>query len=153
MLTLMLLLHLTPWGRCESLYILKLRKMWKSLYPEVECWVDICSRCLNRIGYQSMVLHGEGGEMSTEDTRERREAFRLDRKIWYITVDRAYNADHQTGLFHRKLPCRTYCSESQRRDMRGVRQMKDKEGITLMVCTSAAGAKLPLAMMGTAKKL
>ena len=60
-----------------------------------------------------------------------------------------YNAD-QTGLFYNKLPNQMYVSAA-RKDYRGVKQMKSKDRVTLMVATSAVGGKIPLFMVGKAK--
>ena len=38
-----------------------------------------------------------------------------------------------------------------RKDYRGVKQMKSKDRVTLMVATSAVGGKIPLFMVGKAK--
>jgi hypothetical protein len=62
-----------------------------------------------------------------------------------------YNAD-QTGLYHTKLPNRLYVDKSQQKDYAGVKQMKSKDRLTLMGCTSATGKKVPLSIIGKAKK-
>jgi hypothetical protein len=66
-----------------------------------------------------------------------------------VPFERLYNAD-QTGLFFNKMPNRIYLDKDNA-DFRGVKQMKSKDRVTLMVCTSAAGEKAPLLMVGTAK--
>ena len=45
-----------------------------------------------------------------------------------------YNA-YQTGLYCQKLPNRVYVDEANKKDCAGVKQMKYKTGITLMVGT------------------
>lgn len=108
-------------------------------------------RFLRRNRYGSKTLHGEGGDLTPAVVECESNRFRDDLRVVLdrdsISVDRVYNAD-QTGLYYRKLPCRTYCHVSRRSSIRGVKLMKDKERITLMVCTSATGQKLPLAVIG-----
>ena len=62
-----------------------------------------------------------------------------------------YNAD-QTGLYYQKLPNRMYVDANQKSSYAGVKQMKDKTRVTLMVCTSAAADKCPLAIVGKPKQ-
>jgi hypothetical protein len=59
-----------------------------------------------------------------------------------IPLECLYNAD-QTGLFYNKY--------TTRKDYRGVKQMKSKDRITLMVATSGVGGKIPLFMVSKAK--
>ena len=61
-----------------------------------------------------------------------------------------YNAD-QTGLYHQKLPHRVYIDKAATTTMHGVKQMKDKTRITLMVVTAASGARGPLCLVGVSK--
>ena len=68
-----------------------------------------------------------------------------------IPVEHIFNGD-QTGLYYRKLPNRTFCNKEERKTMRGVKQMKDKDRLTIMVCTSAVGKKCPLAVVGKAAR-
>jgi hypothetical protein len=70
-------------------------------------------------------------------------------KKYNIPLNRIYNAD-QTGLFFNKLPNRIYV-DKEAKDYCGVKQMKSKDRVTLMVATSAAGEKIPLFMVGKAK--
>ena len=53
-----------------------------------------------------------------------------------------YNAD-QTGLYFRKMPNRIYVNKdaAEKRSKRGVKAMKAKDRITVMVCTSASGGR------------
>ena len=109
-------------------------------------------RFLRRQKYCSKRLNGEAGDISSEDVGAATSEFRTKLTAMMekedIPVERLFNAD-QTGLYYRKMPDRTYCHESVRKELRGCKQMKDKSRITLMVCTSAAGKKLPLAIVGT----
>ena len=66
-----------------------------------------------------------------------------------IGIDSIYNGD-QAGLWYRKLPNCMYFPEDVGKSKRGTKQMKDKDRITMMVCTSATGLKIPLAVIGTA---
>ena len=68
-----------------------------------------------------------------------------------VPPERCYNAD-QTGLFYQKLPNTLYVDKDTKKKPGGSKQMKSKERITLMVCTAASGDKVPLAMVGKAKK-
>lgn len=76
----------------------------------------------------------------------------LARVIGKYNIDdsRIYNAD-QTGLFYQKLPNFFYADQEARRTMRGTKQMKAKERVTLMVGCAASGAKIPLFMVGKSK--
>ncbi|MGH7974277.1 MAG: hypothetical protein ACREBR_02030, partial [bacterium] len=58
-----------------------------------------------------------------------------------------YNAD-LTGLYYSMLPNRIYINKSQKGVFRGVKQMKSKDRVTLMICTAADGEKVPLFMVG-----
>jgi hypothetical protein len=102
---------------------------------------------------KSIELHGEGMDMSEEDQAKNRETFfsslRETMEKFDITLDRLYNAD-QTGLFYNKLPNRLYIDKDQQ-DYRGVKQMKSKDRVTLMVASSASGKKVPLFMVGKSK--
>jgi hypothetical protein len=66
-----------------------------------------------------------------------------------IPLEHVYNAD-QTGLFFNKLPNRIYVDKASN-DYDGVKQMKSKDQLTLMVAISAGGEKIPLLMVGKAK--
>ena len=68
-----------------------------------------------------------------------------------IPPERVFNAD-QIGFFHQKLPNRIYCQREEKRTIRGVKQMKAKERITPMLCTSAVGENVPLAVVGKSKR-
>jgi len=101
-----------------------------------------------------IALHGEGMEMSEEDKVSKRASFTATLRSYMerydLSIDRVYNAD-QTGLFYNKLPNRIYIDKDEQ-DYRGVKQMKSKDRVTLMVASSGAGKKLPLFMVGKSKK-
>jgi len=62
-----------------------------------------------------------------------------------------YNAD-QTGFFYQKLPNCMYVQKNKRKDFKGTKQMKDKTRVTAMVCTAADGFRVPVAIIGKAKR-
>ena len=68
-----------------------------------------------------------------------------------LTLDDVYNAD-QTNLFYQKLPDKLYIDSEVKKKYEGAKAMKDKNSVTIMVCTSASGTKVPLAMAGREKK-
>ncbi|MGH7955140.1 MAG: hypothetical protein ACREOZ_04185 [Gloeomargaritales cyanobacterium] len=109
------------------------------------------SRCLKGSGKASVALHGEGMEMTPEEQHRLHVEFRqrlqrlMEEKL--VGPSRIYNAD-QTGLYFNKLPNRIYINKSQKNNFRGVKQMKSKDRVTLMICTSADGEKAPLFMVG-----
>ena len=113
------------------------------------------TKVLKRNNLTSVHLQGEAEEYSSE---EREKAMSEFKKITSelvercdISTDRIYNAD-QTGLFYQKLPNTMYVDATERTTARGVKQMRDKTRVTLMVCTSAVGEKVPLHIVGKSKK-
>jgi hypothetical protein len=63
-----------------------------------------------------------------------------------------YNAD-QTGLFfNNKMLNRMYIEREHHKEFKGVKAMKSKDRITLMVFTSCNGKKVPLAVVGKANQ-
>jgi hypothetical protein len=95
---------------------------------------------------KSIALHGEGMEMSPEMQVQNKTKFLAQlyacMEKYNIPFERLYNAD-QTGLFYKKMPNRIYLDKGNE-DFHGVKQMKSKDRVTIMVCTSAEGEKLPL---------
>ena len=61
-----------------------------------------------------------------------------------------YNVYHP-GLFHNKLPSRTFEKILNAKEARKVKQMISKEIVTIIIVTSAYGRKLPLSMIGKSK--
>jgi hypothetical protein len=49
-----------------------------------------------------------------------------------------YNCD-QTGFFYQKVPNYMYVQKDKRKEYKGTKQMKDKTGVTAMICTAADG--------------
>ena len=62
-----------------------------------------------------------------------------------------YNGD-QTELYYRKLPNRMYVDKDTKHHHAGVKQMKDKTRVTLMVGKSVDRRKVPLVVVGKPKK-
>ena len=116
-------------------------------------WLQNALRRNNRVGIK---LHGEANDMDDGEREKimtdwRRDEFHPVIHNRGIPECRIYNAD-QTGLYHQKLPNYLYVEHSKKKEYAGVKQMKDKERITLMVLTAADGTKGPLAMVGKYKK-
>lgn len=63
-----------------------------------------------------------------------------------------YNGD-QTGLYYQKLPNWMYVDKDAKKTYAGVKQMKDKTRITLMVRTAADGSKVPLSIVNKPKNM
>ena len=63
-------------------------------------------------------------------------------KVLKVGKDRIYNAD-QTGLFYNQLPSRTFVKIENSKKARGCKQMKAKERLTGMVCTTSYGSMVP----------
>lgn len=55
-------------------------------------------------------------------------------------------------IFYQKLPNHAYIHREERQTKRGSKSIRDKTRVTVMVCTSAAGEKAPLAVVGYAKR-
>jgi len=123
-------------------------------------WIEKVLKRNNLVGIK---MHGEAGDMSDEKHKEIMSEW--DDKVWKPALewlvedgeddteklmDRIYNAD-QTGLYHQKLPNRMYVKKDQKKNYAGAKQMKDKNRITLMVCTAASGRKVALSIIGKAK--
>ena len=106
---------------------------------------------LNRHKLIGVNLHGEASEISVEEAEEKMHKFRAElhriMDVNKVSLNRVWNAD-QSGLYYQKFPNRMYCLPEERSTIRGVKQMKDKTRITLMICTSASGDKIPLAVVG-----
>ena len=62
-----------------------------------------------------------------------------------------YNAD-QTGIFYQKLQNLMYVQKDNKKQFKGMKQMKDKACVMGMICTAADGFRLPVAIIGKAKK-
>jgi hypothetical protein len=110
---------------------------------------------LNRHELVGVSLHGEKNEVSEEEAEDLMRPFRVELEElvskYSIPLERIFNAD-QFGLFFQKLPNRIYCNKKERRTIRGVKQMKDKNRISSMCCVSAACKKLPLPVIEKSKR-
>lgn len=115
-------------------------------------WISSTLKRHNKVGVN---LQGEAGEKTDEQAEMLMRHFRDELQALMdkhnVPLEHVYNGD-QTGLYYRKMPNRIYVDKEQRKSVRGVKAMKDKERITAMVCTSATGIKVPLAFVGKAKR-
>ena len=97
---------------------------------------------------------GEANDMTYEDMEIIMSAwhknFRAKIAEKYTPPECVYNAD-QTGIYYNKLPNCVYGDEANKKDCAGVKQMKDKTLIALMVGTSAIGEKVPPDVVGEPK--
>lgn len=102
-----------------------------------------------------MKLAGEAGDVDLVAAATSMQIFRSELddicSSHDIPMERIFNAN-QTGLYHQKLPNNMYFRKNERSTIRGSKIMKDKNRITVMVCTSAAGDKVHLAVIGKAKR-
>jgi hypothetical protein len=109
---------------------------------------------LHAANKRGVFLHGEGMEMTLEEQIVNKYCFivgmRDKMEEYNVSLDCVYNAD-QTGLFFNKLPNCMYIN-CEDKNYRRVKQMKSKDRVTLMVASSAAGAKIPLFMVGKSKQ-
>jgi hypothetical protein len=125
------------------------------MYNDFQASPSFISRVLRTHNLIGASLHGEANNMDDE----MREGIMLEwqGKFWAKLRDRniqpecLYNAD-QTGLFYNKMPNRMYIKRERHKEFKGVKVMKSKDRITLMVCTSCNGNKVPLAVIGKAKQ-
>ena len=68
-----------------------------------------------------------------------------------IVMTRMYNAN-QTWLLYNQLSNKMFLDKDKKNNFLGVKQIKSKDGITLMVCyTIADGSMAPLMVVGKAK--
>jgi hypothetical protein len=115
-------------------------------------WIENTLKNYGKIGVN---LHGEANDMSGEERA-------ATMKDWCVDFHRIieendikpsclYNGD-QTGLYYQKLPNRMYVDADKKKNYSGVKQMKDKTRITIMVCTASDGTKVPLSVIGKPKK-
>ena len=106
-------------------------------------------------GRRVRVFKGEANDMDEAERIEIMSKWRISfwKKLEELNLKSScvYNAD-QTGLFHNKMPNRLYVNESEQKTTKGVKQMKSKDRVTLMICTAADGTKVPLSIIGKANK-
>jgi DDE superfamily endonuclease/Tc5 transposase DNA-binding domain len=116
-------------------------------------WLEKTLRRNGKVGIQR---HGEADDLSPEFLQKTIEDWKKNQffpliEEYDVPSQRIYNAD-QTGLFYQKLPNKIYVDKDNKKSYAGAKQMKDKTRVTLMVCTAANGSKVPLAVVGAAKK-
>jgi hypothetical protein len=92
-------------------------------------------------------LHGEANDMDDEEREWIMSAWRG--KFWKKLRDRnippewVYNGD-QSGLFFNKMPNKMYIDKNCQKSTKGVKAMKSKDQVSMMICTSCTGKKAPL---------
>jgi len=141
-------------------YMQEKLKLWAKAenddkYKYFQASPGFLNRCLKRNGIVGFSLHGEANEISDED-RVRvinvcRDEIKETIVRYGVAVGCVYNAD-QTGLFYNKLPNRMYADKVRRKTLKGAKQMKSKDRVTLMVAIGADGGKVPLYVVGRSKK-
>jgi len=96
-----------------------------------------------------MRLHGQAGAVDTIAIQ--RDLEKLKEELVAFKDDDIFNMD-ETGLFHRCLPSQSYVSNGARRTARGVKAMKAKDRVTVVLCCNAFGMeKLRPALIGSSK--
>jgi len=104
---------------------------------------------LSRNELASMRLHGQAGAVDTIAIERDLEKFQEE--LAAFKDDDNFNMD-ETGLFYRCLPSKSYVSNGARRTARGVKAMKAKDRVTVVLCCNASGMeKLPAALIGSSK--
>lgn len=102
-------------------------------------------RFKSRNKLRQITLHGEASSCSTENLDEKIDLLRKELEIY--DPGSIYNFD-ETALFYKMMPSKTISSLSKKS---GTKQSKQR--VSLAVCCNADGTdKLPLLMIGTAKK-
>lgn len=104
-----------------------------------------------RRGLQSILLHGEGGEVDRNNPQTLQALQNLEEIIKEYDPSCVYNMD-ETGVFYRLLPRYSVLLPSE--DLSTARgKKKSKERVTLVVCCNATGTeRVPVAMIGKAKE-
>ena len=97
-------------------------------------------------------LHGEAGDVSIQSAEEEMEKLRESLKGF--DVSNVFNMD-ELGLFYRTIPSRSVlleCEGDKRQHGRGLKQMKAKDRITVIMSVNATGTcKIPLVVIGSSK--
>jgi hypothetical protein len=118
----------------------------QTIYKNFKASPGFISRALKDDELIGIDLHGKGNDMIDDQHKKLIDPW-LD-TFWKlidglnIKREHMYNAD-QTGLFFNKMPNRMYIKSNRRKFVKGVKQMKSKDRVTLMVCTSADKQKQP----------
>ena len=95
-------------------------------------------------------MNGEAGEVDINELAPLILNFR--KSLINYRPDNIFNM-HESGLFFRALPSRTYLGNSeQRRDVRGIKALNAKDRLTIIFCVNATGTrKLPPLIIGSSK--
>ena len=111
---------------------------------------------LSRNDIIGLNLHGEADDI---DDDEREEIMKKQKKENFFPIIEKHNIDpsrifnvDQTGLYYTKLLNRLYIEHSRKKNYTGVKQMKDKHRVTIMILIAANGKKYLLSLIGEAKK-
>ena len=67
-----------------------------------------------------------------------------------LKPENIFNID-ETGYFYKVLPNKGYVQEGKGKCVRGTKNTKFKNRVTMYVCTNEKGYKIPLAMIGKSK--
>ena len=103
---------------------------------------------LQKNNYMSKKLHGEAADVDRAAVADG--IARLRAEISKYDPENVYNMD-ETGLNYHLLPRQTYVHRSEK-NVRGTKNMKAKDRVTLYVATNSTGSqKVPLAMIGSSK--
>jgi len=99
---------------------------------------------------RNVALWGQGGSADMEAAAPR--ITKIRKQLEDYPAERIYNMD-ETGPFYRCIPNRAYVQAGQRRQVRGTKDMKAQDRITLVLACNATGSpKIPVAMIGKAKQ-
>lgn len=111
-----------------------------------EHWI---SNFVRRHQLKSVTLHGQAGSVDHKKIEQGMKQLRKDLQPY--SLDRIYNMD-ETGLFYRLLPRKSYVFRENRHTVRGIKGMKAKDRITLIITTNADGSHiLPYSLIGSAQ--
>ena len=106
-------------------------------------WVSKKSQSL---GWKSVILHGEAGDVDVEGVAAK--INEICAKIRTYHPDNVYNMD-ETGLQYKCLPNRSYVKRAKVKTARGTKMMKVKDRVTIYVATNASGTDfVPLSVIG-----
>lgn len=112
-----------------------------------ESWVK---KFIKRHNLKNFTPHAEAG--SVDPTVVREGIIKLRNQLYDYEAPNIYNMN-ETALFYRLLPKKTYVFRGEDGKVRGVKGMKVKDRITLIVATNADGShKLPLSIIGSEQK-
>ena len=98
-------------------------------------WVSKKSQSL---GWKSVILHGEAGDVDVEGVAAK--INEICAKIRTYHPDNVYNMD-ETGLQYKCLPNRSYVKRAKVKTARGTKMMKVKDRVTIYVATNLVFVK------------